>query len=326
MNYFLRMGWIATQVALVPIWVIAQDAPVAPTDTYSPVTADTENTQADVQAAAPTEGTAATQTVATTVAPDEEKQPLSECMPACRAGFLCHRGMCVSACNPPCSSGFVCTAAAQCVADTNGPPPPSSVATAQYADQMARREQARKERLELRMKYRKAPRFMLATVLGIGGIGDDLDMMAYMTPSLGFKMNFIDTVGFQIRAGGMLGLVDLGLSSTDSYGDEDTSEPIGFGGFYAEGGVFFGPFGRFYIGPIGWFSYTKPFDEYITFDGFRYGAPDEIDGPLGGGGLDMGIRVGKREQIDIHWRIRSTFTTSMPFALEGGVAFHFMQD
>jgi hypothetical protein len=36
------------------------------------------------------------------------------CFPACRAGYLCHEGQCVSACNPPCAAGESCTAAGEC--------------------------------------------------------------------------------------------------------------------------------------------------------------------------------------------------------------------
>jgi hypothetical protein len=53
------------------------------------------------------------------------------CFPACRAGFVCARGRCVSPCNPPCDAGDVCTAAGECVdaataaaAARAHPPPP----------------------------------------------------------------------------------------------------------------------------------------------------------------------------------------------------------
>jgi hypothetical protein len=44
----------------------------------------------------------------------------SECVPACRDGFMCHEGRCISACNPPCGAGETCTAAGQCVAQRGG--------------------------------------------------------------------------------------------------------------------------------------------------------------------------------------------------------------
>ena len=55
------------------------------------------------------------------------------CMPACRTGFVCQQGQCVSACNPPCAAGQQCTAQGECIADPNAagtppedaaPPPP----------------------------------------------------------------------------------------------------------------------------------------------------------------------------------------------------------
>ena len=53
-----------------------------------------------------------------------------ECAPACRAGYVCQAGQCVSACNPPCEAGTVCAESAgqfACIsnAPTNaGYPPP----------------------------------------------------------------------------------------------------------------------------------------------------------------------------------------------------------
>lgn len=37
------------------------------------------------------------------------------CTPACRTGFACVEGRCVSACNPPCLAGEVCTEERECV-------------------------------------------------------------------------------------------------------------------------------------------------------------------------------------------------------------------
>jgi len=41
--------------------------------------------------------------------------PDPSCEPACRDGFACVRGTCVSACNPACGAGETCTADARCV-------------------------------------------------------------------------------------------------------------------------------------------------------------------------------------------------------------------
>lgn len=45
------------------------------------------------------------------------------CFPACRPGFLCHRGQCVSECNPPCSPGEVCRPGGDCTPPSAPPPP-----------------------------------------------------------------------------------------------------------------------------------------------------------------------------------------------------------
>ena len=40
----------------------------------------------------------------------------ADCYPACRAGYFCSGGQCVSACNPPCAAGEVCSSTGQCLA------------------------------------------------------------------------------------------------------------------------------------------------------------------------------------------------------------------
>jgi hypothetical protein len=54
-----------------------------------------------------------------------EERLAQECVPACRTGFLCHRGECISACNPPCESGSICTNQGECVSACNPPCPTS---------------------------------------------------------------------------------------------------------------------------------------------------------------------------------------------------------
>jgi hypothetical protein len=55
------------------------------------------------------------------------EQPGSQdCTPACRPGYACVQGECVSACNPPCGAGEVCTASLQCVPDPDAGLPPGA--------------------------------------------------------------------------------------------------------------------------------------------------------------------------------------------------------
>lgn len=48
----------------------------------------------------------------------------TECFPACREGYACVEGQCVSACNPPCAQGERCTAQAECVPGSSQTMPP----------------------------------------------------------------------------------------------------------------------------------------------------------------------------------------------------------
>lgn len=41
------------------------------------------------------------------------------CTPACRSGYLCNKGTCISACNPVCGDTELCTGTGQCVSKCN---------------------------------------------------------------------------------------------------------------------------------------------------------------------------------------------------------------
>jgi hypothetical protein len=60
---------------------------------------------------------------------------IEECVPACRKGFTCVKGQCVSLCNPPCAANEVCTAAAECVAVAPAAAPQPKYAPAQAPNQ-----------------------------------------------------------------------------------------------------------------------------------------------------------------------------------------------
>lgn len=94
--------------------------------------------------------------------------PETTCVPACRTGFLCVTGQCISACNPPCDPGDVCTAAGECISrETDAGPlrsDPENVA------------------LEPPMSgvHRHDGLFLRATVgpgFGVSGVGDAVDVV-----------------------------------------------------------------------------------------------------------------------------------------------------
>ncbi|MBN1653177.1 MAG: hypothetical protein JXA30_05315 [Deltaproteobacteria bacterium] len=48
-----------------------------------------------------------------------------DCVPKCRAGYICRQGQCVSLCNPPCASDETCTEAGACVSKEARTPQPT---------------------------------------------------------------------------------------------------------------------------------------------------------------------------------------------------------
>ncbi len=69
-----------------------------------------------------------------TAVPSAPSAPV-ECVPACRAGFLCVQGQCISACNPPCAANETCNNG-QCVASAQpgvAPAVAPAVAPSPYA-------------------------------------------------------------------------------------------------------------------------------------------------------------------------------------------------
>jgi hypothetical protein len=45
------------------------------------------------------------------------------CFPACREGFFCDRGRCISQCNPPCPGSQICVGGTRCAYPNEEPPP-----------------------------------------------------------------------------------------------------------------------------------------------------------------------------------------------------------
>jgi hypothetical protein len=134
----------------------------------------------------PSEAGAATQN---TPPPSEAGAPVPiappACVPACRSGFTCLSGRCVSSCNPPCSSGDVCTGAGECVA-ASAEPERSDAAIEAPANGAHRHDG-----------------FFLRLTLGAGGGAVGLDA----------KNNASDT---SIAGGGWASSLDIGASNGDN--------------------------------------------------------------------------------------------------------------
>jgi hypothetical protein len=101
------------------IWpLLLAKVALAQSDKLPPVPPPSYDAPPPAAAGAPASPTAATPTAeaapATQTPPPAAPAP--SCIPACRSGYVCIQGQCISACNPPCSAGQTCTPDAQCLA------------------------------------------------------------------------------------------------------------------------------------------------------------------------------------------------------------------
>jgi hypothetical protein len=83
--------------------------------------------QTEVPPPPPAQTQAPAQTPWPAQAPAQAQPPAQApqaCVPACRSGYLCEQGQCVSACNPPCEAGTQCSGHGECVARSGGAPAP----------------------------------------------------------------------------------------------------------------------------------------------------------------------------------------------------------
>ena len=169
------------------------------------------------------------------------------------------------------------------------------------------------------MAYRRTPRLTLHGMVVVSELVDaDLTAIG-AAAAIGYRQNFAAQVGVQIRFGG-------GAAGVSVATDGSSPKPTGSTSMtelYGDVAAFLGPLGRFYLGPLLWYS-------HFTFADHAFqpaGSPSAFvlpDAWKGGGGLDMGLLLLQREQLDVNWRIKTTFNSQMPFRLEMGIGYHFM--
>ena len=72
----------------------------------------------------------------------------AECVPACRSGFVCVGGACLSACNPSCAAGEQCTSQGECLrGESTGQAPASLVPSTMSREQILRELKQQRELL-----------------------------------------------------------------------------------------------------------------------------------------------------------------------------------
>ncbi len=91
------------------------------------------------------------------------------CVPACRAGYRCSEGSCLSACNPPCAEGYECTAELSCERLMS----PEAIEALKEQATQAKLDEEKAER-EARIAHRHDG-FYLRIGLSLGSINATLD-------------------------------------------------------------------------------------------------------------------------------------------------------
>lgn len=235
------------------------------------------------------------------------------CFPPCRSGYLCDGSRCVSRCNPPCANGEVCADDGSCIRRS-----PDIVGGSERADLEPVEPPVEAKQRE-RERYRMSPRLTLHGLISLGAMVRAKVGEVGLTGAIGYRQNLLPQFGIHVRLGA--GVAAATTSSQDSNGNVTSSDSTTMGECYGELNPFFGPMGRFYLGPILWLS-------YFTFNRNTLDSNTEHivlgNAWKGGGGIDMGILALSHEQLDINWRIKSSFNDQVPFRLEMGVGYHFM--
>jgi len=258
----------------------------------------------------------------------------AECVPACRDGFVCHQGQCISACNPPCGAGQRCSGAGMCVAAQAAPiAPVSQPAPTGRGPTADPRAAARERRREVRSRVRIGihvgaayQRLYIPAVVMWDGYddgefvgSDDLPEEAVdgAAPSLGIQVRgYVGTVfGWQLRLASVFLVASEIRETTGGEGrprvEGDVGETRIFGGVYGDATVR-AHFGAFFLG-------AGAFGGYQTLIGDE-GPLTASQGYFGGLG-ELGFIAGGDERVEVAARggggihMDGTFQLAMTIAL-----------
>ncbi|MBN2719416.1 MAG: hypothetical protein JXX14_26430 [Deltaproteobacteria bacterium] len=237
------------------------------------------------------------------------------CTPECGPSFLCYQGECISKCNPVCAMGEACTSAGECVQiSVTADAPGMSRAMENEADAAFHRDMKRKaDAKRERLAYRKRLRLTVHGMFGWLERGD-LDVSGGGV-QVGMKLHFLDKVAIAGRGGLLVG---------GTFGNDNV--PGGKSVWLPGGDVscVFGPFGRFYIGPLLWLS-GLILPSHLRYSGGTFEGDAIGNRVVGGFGMELGFLPGRHENIDVGIRIKMTDSSlgGQTTVFEAGIGFHF---
>jgi hypothetical protein len=185
-------------------------------------------------------------------------------------------------------------------------------------DTSARAIQLKQEREAARMRPRLTIHGSVTFSSMVNGELTGLGVAA----AVGYRQGFSSFFGLHARIGaGVADVVVSNNNSSSSSSSSSTAQDTSMTEVFGELCPYFGPFGRFYVGPMVWYSHFGFGDNALHSDTSVYRLPDVWKG---GAGVDMGLLLLSREQLDINWRIKTSLNNQLPARLEFGVGYHFM--
>jgi hypothetical protein len=195
---------------------------------------------------------------------------------------VCQWGDCAEYCPEVCAEGFVCGVAGACV----------QVSTPTERVELQQTHEEAVQRTTARQLARYKTRIALGGSIGASSTETSTDR-TFVAAQLGLRQQLSTSFGFQGHA--QFALVPS--DNTAYYQDTATR--------YEVAGIatpYFGPFGRFYIGPAvlagyRWHSVDEPPSSPSMIPGYTPSRPR--DRAFAEGGLKMGILAGSEEQFDI---------------------------
>jgi hypothetical protein len=240
--------------------------------------------------------------------------PFGGTCPECPAGFVCSNGMCGPKPHLVCPSGYVLVGEI-CALEREGAP-----------GQVDLEEQ----RLwAARLLQRARPKFTLDLQVGYAVIAPTAwpAHTSVFTPTamllFGGRQNYQPKLGVAYRGGLLLGMPSLDYDDSTTIPSASYSDSTFMTGFVLEAMPYFGPYGRFYVGPLVFVGAVGFVDNNL--DAGPTGERFHLAGGLmGGAGVAGGFVVGDHEQTDLNFAIRLDFNPEhkMTLFLMAGVGLH----
>ena len=243
--------------------------------------------------------------------PPQPYPPSAENCLACPAGTVCVNGTCAPAYPPQCPPGLLFDWAGNCVSAGYAPYP------ANHSQEAAVAAQAQAAREQRRMRSR----FTIDLEGSIGLMGDGPDPV--ITPAVaslfGFRQQFTPWFGLILRGGPLVGIATYEDTASSAYSSSSSrTDSTGMAGAVAEAIPFFGPFGRFYLGPSLSAMYLWFASSGLTSNG-SYVSLDS--GATLAVGVQMGWVLGDEERTVLSFGIRAAPLNTVTLFFTAAIGF-----